>query len=313
MNQILSVETPKKKNKKNNTGGPIEIEKIVRFFAVFMILFGICLIANSSYSMYKDTQIANKNAKPTIQVSNTSEKELTLKVTHNKALSKVTYSWNNEEPKGIQTNGKKEVEEIITRPNGTNRLKIYASDINGQEVNYEQTYTVEGNVDIQLSTEGSGLKISVVGQDDLSYMTYRWDEEEEQKVDINNTTIEQTIDIPKGQHTLTVIVVDKNNQTTTKVQEVKGVTKPEISIEIDTSEGEPKFFVKVTDEEGLKRLEFVIDEGTENEKRYKQENFEEGTKEFEYKFPIHDGENKILVRAYNTNDVSSEKGAKVNK
>ena len=168
-------------------------------------------------------------------------------------------------------------------------------------------------MNIELKVEGNNINITANGKEQLSYMTYRWDEEEEQKVDINNTTIEQTIDIPKGQHTLTVIVVDKNNQTTTKVQEVKGVTKPEISIEIDTSEGEPKFFVKVTDEEGLKRLEFVIDEGTENEKRYKQENFEEGTKEFEYKFPIHDGENKILVRAYNTNDVSSEKGAKVNK
>ena len=61
-------------------------------------------------------------------------------------------------------------------------------------------------------------------KNELSYMTYRWDEDEEQTVQINSTTTEQLIEIPKGQHTLTVSVVDINNNTETKEQEVKGVT-----------------------------------------------------------------------------------------
>ena len=51
---------------------------------------------------------------------------------------------------------------------------------------------------------------------ELQYMTYRWDEEEETRVDIENNEVEETIEIPKGLHTLTVIVVDINKRTRSK-------------------------------------------------------------------------------------------------
>ena len=58
MNQILSVEPPKpKKEKKQKTkresygGGQIEIEKIVKFFAIVLIVFGIIMVGSGSYSM----------------------------------------------------------------------------------------------------------------------------------------------------------------------------------------------------------------------------------------------------------------------
>ena len=51
-------------------------------------------------------------------------------------------------------------------------------------------------------------------------MTYRWDEEEEQTIDINSTTVDQEIDIPMGTHNITVVLVDINNKTTTKEQKV---------------------------------------------------------------------------------------------
>ena len=58
MNQILSVEPPKprkeKKQKVNNSynsyksSGPIEIEKIARFFAIVLIVFGIIMVGSGS-------------------------------------------------------------------------------------------------------------------------------------------------------------------------------------------------------------------------------------------------------------------------
>ena len=57
MNQILSVEQPVKKKRKTKNSGPIEIEKIVRFFAIAMIIFGIVIISSASYAMYKGTQL----------------------------------------------------------------------------------------------------------------------------------------------------------------------------------------------------------------------------------------------------------------
>ena len=78
MNQILSVEPPQprkeKKQKVNNSynsyksSGPIEIDKIARFFAIVLIVFGIIMVGSGSYSMYKGSQVGNSQVKPTIYV-----------------------------------------------------------------------------------------------------------------------------------------------------------------------------------------------------------------------------------------------------
>ena len=77
MNQILSIEQPKKEIKqKVKSNEPIEINKIVKFFAISMIIFGIVIISSASYSMYKGTQVGNTQAKPTIYVEDISESVL---------------------------------------------------------------------------------------------------------------------------------------------------------------------------------------------------------------------------------------------
>ena len=59
-------------------------------------------------------------------------------------------------------------------------------------------------------------------------MTYRWNEEEETRIDINGTTIEQEIEAIKGMNSLTVEVVDEDNNIDTKVQKINGVSKPKL-------------------------------------------------------------------------------------
>ena len=310
MNQILSVENnTKKKKKKAKNSEPLEIQSILKFFSISILIFGIFIIGSGSYSMYKETSKEAIVTKPVIHVNQTAETQISLKITHDKELAKVSYNWNSENATQVPCSGKQEVETTIEIPTGTNTLIVQATDINGQQMEHKEVYTIESDINIDIEPEGNNLKIIANGRNELTYMTYRWDEEEETKIDINNNEIEQTIEIPRGLHTLTVIVVDKNNKTETLTQEIKGVTKPKLEV---TTDGSSNFIIKASDEQGLKKVEFIINE----EEKYRLEldkalSIEE-RKEFEYSYPLHEGENKLEVTVYNENDVSETFKALVN-
>lgn len=313
MNQILSVDNTKKEKVKNNnmrTRGPIEIQTILKFFAISILIFGVFMIGSGSYSMYKESSKEATNTKPVISAEQTSETEILLKVTHDKALSELTYSWNDEEPTQVSCNGKKGIETKIQIPAGINTLTVYATDVNGQKSEYKKGYSVEEDININIEAKGNNIVITANGKNQLSYMTYRWDEEEETKVDINSNQIEETIEIPKGLHTLTVIVVDENNTTQTKEQDVQGVTKPKLDVTTDGT----NFLIKASDEQGITKVEFVINE-TEKYRLDLTKEYEsaEDRKEFEYSYPLHDGENKLEVTVYNESDVTETFKAKFNK
>ena len=305
MNQILSIEnTKKEKKKRDKNRGPADIESILKFFSIALIVFGIFMVGSGSYSMYKDSQEETASNKPTISVATLTEGQVTLTIEHSRTLSKVTYKWNDEEEIPIDCNGKRKVEQTIEIPTGTNTLSVYAEDVNGRISTYQKSYTIQGDISIEFSVEGNNIKITTEGKEELSYLTYRWDEEEETRVDINDVRNETTVEIPKGQHTLTVIAVDINNKTQTEEQEVKGVTKPNLEV---TTDGSSNFVIKASDEEGLTRLELIRNE---TEKYFLNL---DGRTELEYNFPIIEGENKLEVIVYNESDVTQTVKVKVTK
>lgn len=306
MNQILSVEQPKKakKQKVNNSynsyngRGQIEVNKIVKFFAIVLIVFGIIMVSSGSYSIYNDTQIGNTQAKPTISVNEISETQLEIEVTQDTPLEKVTYNWNSENQVELDVNGEKSIKETIEIPSGENTLNIYASDKNGRETNYSRLYTRQGDITInEFEVEGNNIKVTANGKNQLSYMTYRWDEEEEQRIDINSMSTEQLIEIPIGQHTLTVSVVDINNNTETKQKEVKGITIPKVEI---TTDGSSNFLVRAEDTSGIKKIEIIFNGGTPQviDVESNVQNLED-RKRVEFKYPIQNGENRLEVTVYN--------------
>ncbi len=313
MNQILSVEDGNKKErgKKNKikNNAPMEIQTILKIFSIAILILGIGMIGTGSYSMQKQSSQEMANRKPVIYVEQTSEKGVLLKVSHDKALSNISYNWNEEGLVNVPTNNQREVETTIEIPNGTNTLKIRATDVNGQEIEYEKVYTLESDININIEPEGNDLKITVNGMQTLQYMTYRWDEDEETRIDIESDQAEETIEIPKGLHKLTVIVVDINNQTETKELEVNGVTKPKLEVTTDGA----NFVIKASDEQGIKKVEFIINEEEKYRLNLEKELPIEQRKEFEYSYPLHDGENKLEVIVYNESDVTETFRALVNK
>lgn len=297
MNQILSVSN--NQDKKKYKGSVKDINSIVKFLAIILIMFGIFIIGSASYAIYKNGNTGESSmSKPTILVEHKNESTILLKVMHDKAISEIIYNWNDKENNKIDGKQRKYVEQEIKVPLGTNVLNVIAKDVNGQEINYTKEYRVETGININLQLEGNNIKVSVEGQNNISYVTYKWDDEQEVKKDVNNTKFDTQIEIPKGEHVLTIVAVDIENNIETKEQKVKAIIKPKVNV---TIEGE-NYLITASDEEGLKKVAFKTEDG----KSYFI-NLENGEKEFVYRFPLKQGDNRIEVTVYNINDITAEK------
>lgn len=301
MNQILSVEN--KKKEKNNS--PTDIKKIIRVFCIIVLLFGIGLIGKSSYAILQNMNQSSsvQELKPTVDIGREGNNVI-IKVSHSKEITKMIYHWNqNGEETVINGNGSGQVEATLNLPVGNNTLYLTVIDITGQATSFERSYVTdaqEPQVKIEL-VQGNSNKVRITAKDvvALSFITYRWDEEQEIRIEPSEDSkaqIEAEIEAPKGQHTLTVNAVNTNNITKTEEQDIKIVTKPKITVVPD--ETNPKYLIlTITDEEAFKGAVFTV-----NGKEFPVDYSSVREKKFEYWIEVQEGENKITVRAYNFDD-----------
>ncbi len=299
MNQILSTQKPQNKKQKHNA--PANISSVIRVFAVVLIFFAIFLIGSGTYAIYKNQNEIDKAViKPTITLENETESTILLKVISENNIDTVTYYWNGSEEKVINGDGKKYIEQRIDIKTGSNILTVVARDVNGGETSYSNQYTLNSNINIE-SLDNGKIKITYEGDKLISYMTYRWDEEAETTVDVNNTIVDEEIDVRAGIHTLTVILVDEENNTETKVQEINGVSTP--IIDISFNEDYTKYVIKLTDQIGLQEVVITLNE--DENQRFGQKL--SGT-EFEFEIPLYEGsDNKMQVTVTNSSNIEAER------
>ena len=160
MNQILATSNPTTKKAKKNSG-PADIKTVVRVFAIAMLVFGVFMIGTGSYAIYKDNVDSNTEiTKPVITESlNEDSTAVILTVTHDKAIDRIEYSWNDDEVQTITGNGRKYIEQEIEIPGGTNTLNVRAVDTQGQEISTQREYTVDDIINLTIS-ENNKLKIT---------------------------------------------------------------------------------------------------------------------------------------------------------
>lgn len=304
MNQILSTNMTTN-TKKYRTPKPVNINAILKFFVIALIIFGTFCVGTGAYAFYKNQmEIKDKNVQPTITVENKAEDIILLKITHPKVISKVEYGWNNEDKVIVNGNNGKYFEQEIKIPSGKNILRVIMYDEVGNVIPYEKQYELKSNINFEVS--GNNIKITYSGEKVISYMTYRWDEGEETTIDINDTIIEEEIEAQKGLHKLTVIVVDEDNNTETKEQKINGVAKPKLEVDID--DAREHFVIRTSDDVQLGRVEIILNQ--DEEQSYLLNLKEMNLKELEYVLPIElqPGENLIEVTVYNIDDISTETG-----
>lgn len=302
MNQILSVEMKKEKGK-SHSSGPIEIKKIIIFFCVILLLFGLVIAGKAIYTVVSNGGISTSKNNNTPNVTTTKQGNMiTITITHNIEISKIVYNWNNGENKEIQGNGSNYMEETLELPVGNNVLNIIVIDAKGNQKTFTKEFVADPS-EPQISLELVGTKIKIIAKDNekLSLITYRWDEEEEKQIVIpedSSAQVEEEITIPAGQHTLTVVVVNAQNKQITKTQEVKGVVKPKVTIERDTEDPTYVILTAIDEISLMKEMKFWV-----NGKGYKVvETQEDGTK-IQWKFKVEQGENLIKLTGINNDDI----------
>ena len=313
MNQILSTSMPvDNKKQKNRNGNPASTNSILKFFAIAMLIFGVLIICLGVFVIVrKQGEQKQENLQPTISIENKTDSVILLKVIYGKNIARLEYYWNDEDATIVNGNNGKYIEKEIQIPSGTNTLHVLVVDEDGNEIPYEKQYERESGIKFEVS--GNKIKITDESDTKISYMTYRWDDEEEKTIQINDTKIEQEIDAIKGLHTLTVIVVDEDNNTDTKVQKINGVSKPKVSVLVD--DAKEHFIIKASDDEKLSKIEFRINQDEEQEYELNLDSL--NYKEFEYVVKIMElkqGENLIEVTVTNSDGVKEETGVvRVNK
>lgn len=304
MNQILQVQEPKKNN------SSVDTKKIVLFFAICLIIFGAILLGQGAYSVYQkklnekvipsEPESSDGNvevqepeyAEPTITFTKTEDNKVIINVESEIAISHIIYDWNSATAETIEETGKTSIEEVIEIPVGENVLNVSVIDSNGKETKKSEKYIIEASKPvIELSVVGSDIKITVTSEVELSYVTYKWNSEDEKKQDMltfeDRTKFEKKLEIPKGQNTLKIVAVDINQNKTEKSQEIKGVIKAKTETIV---RGEYLYFT-VTGEENIKTVEFEF-----NGKKYLMNTDTFGaTKTVRYKVKLVSGWNYLKI------------------
>lgn len=271
MNQILDYNNP---NKSSGSGKNSKSDKIVRVFAVILIIFALCLVGSGLYGVYKNkNENVSQTDTPTkavitVERDENDDTKAIIKVSHDKAIEKVIYTWDNDKDIINKGNGQSTMSIEISLPAGTHTLTVQVTDVDGNETVYdEEIYSENGedkvSPEIKTTVDQATKEIVVTATDEteLDYVTYRWNDEEEQRQDVdpdNPTEIKFSIEIPKGKNDLTIIAVDKNNNSTTKTDKYTGVTKPEIIITV--SEDKKSMHVECYHENGITEVSLTIND-----------------------------------------------------
>lgn len=288
MNQILYVG-----DNKNN--GPVAVKSVIKFFAIVIIIFGIILIGEGTYSMYKGIVANSGNNIPTVYMNRVND-TVVIKAENNIEIAKLIYSWNKGEETVLLPNNK-DVEEVVLLPNENSILNVTIVDIKGKETKFMQQWNIEGidikKPEMEIATDDSSRKITIIARDEtqIDYLIYKWNNEAETRVngtERNKLEIQKTIDMKLGENKLTVTAVDKNGNTNTLEKTIIISSKPTIAVKQSNS----KIHIVINDEVSIKTVSINI-----NGQVYAGEY--EAKKQLKLNVPLKQGNNTVSITVTN--------------
>lgn len=316
MNQILSMQQsqapntkpPKqkkpKKEKQINYGRPSDkasIVSIVRVFSVLIILFVLVLIGDATYGMISSTPTLRDTVNVT---ANAIGPNVTIRAVGNMPIQSLTYRWGQGEETVVQGNGTVELEATVQIPTGNNILNMAVVDYYGNRSEYQKQYINEQNdaskPTIEISVSGNMLNIIATDDVEMSYLTYSWNNGTPTRVDIDATATDKTvlrtsIEVQRGENTLSIVAVDTEGNTQTRTENIKGANRPTFNVSADGT----NLVIHAQDEEGINKIEITVDGVT-------SEADVDNLKELEATQAITPGEHTVTIKVTNISGLSEE-------
>lgn len=301
MNQILMIDNKKKKSKNHHA----EVKSIVRFFAIVIIIFALCIIGHSSYALYRDARGSDTSDLANVTMTRVND-TLIVNVSSTRVIENFIYSWGNSEQTSV-SEGLQEFQEEITLPNENSVLNIILEDESGRATTYTKEIILDG-VDItkptiNISKQSTSIRIEARDENVIDYITYRIDDGEEIRVDKNNeddNVIQYALtDIGRGEHTIYVTAVDEAGNTEEAEQAIiVSSDTPQITqLYIDYETG--KLIIGVSDVDGIADIEVNL-----NGAVYRMTDINQT--EATFSLDLVPGTNTFSIKITNVNGLSAE-------
>ena len=318
MNQILSMQQsqmsgqklPKqkkpKKEKQINYGRPsdkVNIVSIVRVFCVLIILFGLVLVGDATYGIMNSRPKLRDNINVTVNAIGTN---VTINAVGSMPIQSLTYRWNQGEETVVQGNGTVELEAVVQIPTGNNILNMSVIDYYGNKSEFQKQYINEqddsSKPTIEISVSGNMLNITATDETEMSYLTYSWNNGTPTRVDMDTTLTDKTVlrtsvEVQKGENTLSIVAVDIDGNTNTRTEKIKGANKPTFTVTADGT----NLVIKAQDEDGISKVEITVD-GITSDTGDEPLNL----KELTATQAITPGEHTVTITVTNINGLSEE-------
>ena len=317
MNQILDYNP----NKQTGGGSSSGSDKIVRVFAILLVLFALGLLISGGIGIYKNNKTSSKPKSEvtyaTINAEQEDEGKVKLTISHDKTIEEVFYSWNTSAEHSFKGEGAKSLEKELELPANTNTLHIKVVDIEGIETSFEKEFTASEGTDILNPVisidvvDGDGedklkkLKITATDETKLDFITYRWNNEEETKIeadDSNPKQIVQELDILRGVNDITIVAVDSSNNTTTETKSFTALTKPEVFVSL--SNDGSSLDIKTTHENGIAKIYYTLN-GREYQADFKNDLENPNPKDVQFSQPLDQGYNRFILTVTSVDDTET--------
>ena len=219
---------------------------------------GIVLISKSAFAI----SFATKKSVAVPQVSvNKMGREIEANVVAKEPIKEIKYNWNGEQENSVQGNGNNELSIKTEIPNGNNILNIIVIGKDGNKSYFKKQYIYEssdtGKPEINIDTVDGKLKITATDDTKISYISYKWNDGTETKIDAesNEKEISTEIEVESGENKLTIIAVDAEGNQAERDEKIIGDLKPELSISVQNN----VLNINAKDDEGISKVSVNID------------------------------------------------------